>query len=236
MLSIVNISPWDVRELSPPDLPDVMALQALILKKLPEGKKNFILPKSEAEFYQRMTEWGRMVGVFASDGLLIGYANAVFPRKNWPIADMRLEIDELPCSWNDLGVNQSTVVHPAFRGYHLQRLQISLCEELCLRKGRLNLMAEVAAANYPSLSNFMALGYRAVHATLDKNDGARVLQLHKKAGREESCKQKAPILIDPTEAFDVAKELLDKGYVGQTVTRNNRTDQHFLHLVKPAAP
>ncbi len=220
-----------LKQLSPSDLPQIMALQKKVIDHLSPLNKNFIVPKTAEQFHQRMTQWGTMIGHAAQDGTLVSYGGIVFPTKSWPTADMLIKPQTLPCCPTLLSVIQNSVVDPDHRKKGLHGELIATREQLCKTQGRTHAMGEVAAANPASLKGFLKMGYHVTHASIDPDDGCLLLFVHKALdAAPSSLKPLTTLSLDPVKAFTTAKELFNKGHRGHALSRTDDKNGYVLHF------
>lgn len=219
-----------IEPLSPQHLPDLLRLQDVIINALPADQKNVILVKTPEQMTARMTDLGKTFGVFADTPQqkkhLIAYAVLALPSETWPVADMVLPPDKLPCAPTALGVLQSSSVHPAFRGHHLHLSLIEARMEVCAQLGRTDIMSEIAVVNTRSLVGLMKEGMQIITTAVDPDDGCKLVYVHKKlSGLGTALPQPVPpprtrVILNPTTEAGFARtaQLLAQGFTGTSIT------------------
>lgn len=228
---------YHIKTLTVADLPNVLAMQEVIIASLPENEKNFIIAKSAEKIEARITQLGEMMGVFAETGTsekLVAYNGVVFPNQAWPVGDMVLQPQALPCAPQQLAVVQSCSVHPEHRGKHLHKLLIAAQEEVCFKQGKTHFMAEVAAMNIASLKGFLDRKYHVVHAGFDPDDGCKLLYTYKAPKSPLALFHNAKIIfVNPMNEFETMQGHLADGYRGMQVSSNRSRHDYTLHLATP---
>jgi len=230
---------YTIKMLTPVHLPDLLALQDIIVSALPEDGKDFISVKSAQKLEERMTTLGIMHGAFTQTNgaeKLVAYGGVVFPTASWPTADLALEHGKTVSYHHDeLAVIQSCAVHPEHRGKGLHKHLIAAKEEVCLQKGRIHIMSEVAAANPASLKGFLAHGYKVVFAGIAPGDQCPLLFVHKDISNGSARQQHAAdsFSIDPVDFFALTKEHLERGCKGIGMHRNGGAKGYVLNLSTP---
>ncbi len=212
---------YTLRLLETSDVPEVIELQQIVIDRLPDDQKYDISHKTAEEFGLRMTDWGKMVGVFKRDGQqLVAYGTLALPNKQWPIGDLCCSQAVSPCKPELLAVFQNNAVHPDFRGKGLQNWMLKAKADLCPALGRRHILAQIMAYNAPSLKNYLSIGFLIVHANVTPLRKCRMviahLDLHVPAFVQDETDS---LLIDPVANFDELMGLLDRGYRGVALQR-----------------
>lgn len=213
------------------NLAAIVKLQATVFDNLRPEQKNFIIPKSMDQFYDRMTSLGKMFGIFnkkESGKKLIAYSTLALPNELWPVADMLIKVSDLPCKPTSLSVIQNSVVHPHYRDNGIHTKLVAAQLELCAKIGRDNAMAEVAVSNPASLKGFLKMSFSVVCASVDPDDGCQLFFLHRKNLTPQS--QGSTIWINPVKDFAKTKKLLASGLMGTSIKRSNDQGGYYLAL------
>jgi len=221
---------YTIKPLSFTNLPDIMLLQQHILEALPPAHKNFILPKTPAQFVVRMHNKGQMLGAFVGHKL-IAYGGVAYAEPSWPTADMVLNPEALPCAPEELAIIQSSAVHPFFRKQGVHHQLLLAREELCLNHAKTHLMAEVAANNVSSLKSMMATNFIVDQAGIDQKDQCPLLFLHKELNGAAAPLAAHPSLsISLKGAHAKLMALLSSGYKGKSLLFFPNTASPALQL------
>jgi len=230
---------YRTRVLAECDLPEIMALQEIAIEYLSPSQRNALVPKSREQFSERMSKLGLILGMYNEEGYLkntlAAYGTLALPCSEWPVADMVIHRNSIPCSACHLAVIQNNVVHPAHREQGISGALISARLEICKRINRQHVMAEVSASNPASLKGFLKLGFQVVSSGVDPDDGCFLLFVHKKVGEHKSLPAKDTLSIDPVCCFNEMQNLLCQGYRGVSIQRAAGTaGGYLLDLAAPA--
>ncbi|HAX91047.1 MAG TPA: hypothetical protein DCY07_02415 [Rhodospirillaceae bacterium] len=223
----------EILPLSAPHLSDVLHLQKIVVDALEPERKNVMIPKNREQFHVRMTDWGRMCGIFAEhEGRrdLIAYGILAMPNDSWPVADMILSPKNLPCNPNALGVLQNAVVHPCYRNHGVHPQLVAARIEICFKLNRQHIMSEIAVSNPASLKGLLKLGFNVISADTDPSDGCRLFFVHREAASVQPACSESTIWINPEKEYERTSQLLAHGYKGTSIMRSGKTNGYLLAL------
>lgn len=137
-------------------LNQIIALQEEVINTI--ENKTFFLKTENSEFRKIITNKENIcLGCFNESSELIAYGIFIKPTllKNYGL-DINLEKDLLPL----VGHIDSTIVHPNYRGNHLQKHLITALEEAVDKNKFSILCCTVHPENKASLKTFLKLGYK----------------------------------------------------------------------------
>ena len=193
-------------------LPAVMKLQTTIIENLAPGQKNFILPKTAAEFSGFLTkDKGLMVGVIA-EGRLIAQGLLYWPTDTGPGSGMT-DCPNWPGSVAKSAVIMGMLVDPQERGNNLQQILQQVRVDLAKRYNRQEILGETSAANAFSLINAMQAGAYVVSAGRDPEDDCQLLNFRFSHMHQPQLTQKPPTTLSLATQFNQISRALATGKV-----------------------
>ena len=194
-----------VRELTLDSLDDILRIQSIVLETLEKGE--FLSPLSKEEFRDSISK-NLMVGAFVEDEL-IGFRALALP-----------EIDEEHLGY-DIGLQEAqlgmvvyqeiTNVHPAYRGYGLQKELGKIVMDRLEHSAYTHVCATVAPFNIASLKD--KLSQQMIIGALKKKYGNMLRYVFYKKLHEEREKGSEELLIDMADTVK-QRQLLSEGWIG----------------------
>lgn len=206
-----------IRKVGPETVARIVELEDLVVAGL-ESDETFV-PDGRKEILEDLARGAVIYGVFLGDDL-VAYRYISFPKRSEANygRDIGLEGPEL-----DKVVNfTTTVVHPDWRGWHLQRRTMQ--QALSELKGTdyRHLLATISPLNYYSLKNMIRTGFaimrikRKYGKIADELDGKMRYILYRNIDSEVVRRYRKTITVNNTE-IDLQKNLIRNGYVGYDV-------------------
>lgn len=199
------------RSLGPEDFAAWLALRDVVITNLADAD-HYVRESDEALFYALHSQpQGHCIGAFAGESL-VAYAMLRVPTQ--PDEDNLAQIGQLPPQlWQQAAHLASCMVHPNWRGDHLQVLLLRTRMALALALGRPLCLAMVSLRNRASRRNLMRQGLGVVWTGWI--DG---LQRHIMAVQLESSWQmlqpQEPFITVASDDFLQMQQLTQRGYVG----------------------
>ncbi len=186
--------------------------------------KNILFMDSYEEMLDDMKSGAKIIGVFNEANDLIAYRYISFPG----LRSKSLAYDiELPRSQMDKVVHlETTVVHPDYRGNALQSLTLQHAAAEVKALGYRHLLCTVSPQNMFSLYNIMKNGLKIKalkrkYKSPDNPDGLWRFILHKDMAIK-SYERPIDSFMSKLENLDEQKHLIDMGYIGFNIFRENR--------------
>ena len=213
---------YSMRFISIEELSGVVALENYVFDNLPN--KNVLFKDSFDEMHEDMAAGAKILGVFNEAGDLIAYRYISFPG----ISRKNLAYDiSLPKSQMDKVVHlETTVVHPDYRGNALQSITLQHAASMVGNMGYRHLLCTVSPQNLFSLYNIMKNGLkikalRKKYHSSENPEGLWRFILHRDMA---IARYEKPIdsYILKLEDLDEQKNLIDRGYIGFNIFRENR--------------
>lgn len=210
--------PYTCQLLDETHLPAVMKLQTTVIEGLASSQRNFILPKTAAEFSGFLTkEKGLMVGVIM-EGRLIAQGLLYWPTDTGPGSGMT-DCPNWPGSAAKSAVIMGMLVDPQERGNNLQQILQQVRVNLAKRYNRQEILGETSAANAFSLVNAIQAGAYVVSAGRDPEDGCQLLNFRFSHTHQPQLTQKpATTLSLATQFNQISRALATGKVVGVGVT------------------
>ena len=218
-------------------LPAVMQLQSDVIADLGEEHKNYIVPKSEAQFQAFLSRKdGVMLGVVA-DGKLLAQGLLYWPKNTG--ADSGLaDFNAWPGALNTTAVLLGTLVHPSARGNNLQLLVHQVRIQLAQQQGRTGILGETSAENVFSWPNALRAGAYIVSTGVDPDDGCKLFNYRFSQDKMPVLTQEAPQALSPVTQFNTISQMLNSGQavgVGITADKSILVQTHQGWTTKPGA-
>ena len=190
------------------DLPQIMALQSVIVRYLPCS--SLLEPFSSEFMSEHLGKRGFVLGVL-SDGKLVGFRNVYFPiveDAEWNLGrDIGLAEDQL----DKVANLQMVCVHPDYRGNGLalkmNRLALSILRE---RNRHEHICATVSPLNIWNLGILLASGFHI--RWLKMKYGGKLRYIVYQRLKSPVRFHDAPVVKVALNALDTQKQLLDAGY------------------------
>lgn len=203
-------------------LDDVMKLQDLIYSKLQD--KELFATDTKADYMKNLAQGGFVLGVYVREEL-ISYRYVSFPGLNDHNLglDLGMDAEALLHSAN----LETTVVHPDYRGNRLQKITMDHAIEMVKEKGYYHLFSTVSPKNIFSLANVMSadLKVKALKKKYgqraDNSDGKWRFILHRDL-TQDVCAEYGKIVSLSLNDLKSQVTILNGGYVGHTVSRNDQ--------------
>ncbi|MER2261509.1 MAG: GNAT family N-acetyltransferase [Psychrobacillus sp.] len=143
---------YPARELTTDNMEQILTLQSIVLQHL--ENKEFLQPLTKEEFEDSLKH-RLMVGVFAGEELIAFRTLAIPVMDDHHLGyDIGLSEEQL----GDVVYQEITNVHPAYRGYGLQRKLADLVMELLQNSPYTYICATVAPFNFASLKDKLSQG------------------------------------------------------------------------------
>lgn len=211
------MKPMHIKELN-----RVVELQKYVYNNLPD--KNVLFMDSYEEMFDDMKSGAKIIGVFNEANNLIAYRYISFPGLD--SKSLAYDID-LPKSQMAKVVHlETTVVHPEYRGNALQSITLQYAAEEVETLGYRHLLCTVSPQNMFSLYNIMKNGLKIKalkrkYSSSENPNGLWRFILHKDMAIE-SYNKPISSYMSGLENFDEQKGLIDRGYIGFNIFRENR--------------
>ena len=171
-----------------------------------------------------MKSGAKIIGVFNETDNLIAYRYISFPGSD--NKSLAYDID-LPKNQMDKVVHlETTVVHPEYRGNALQSITLQYAAAEVKALGYRHLLCTVSPQNMFSLYNIMKNGLKIKalkrkYSSSENPDGLWRFILHKDMAIE-SYNKPISSYMSGLENLDEQKGLIDRGYIGFNIFRENR--------------
>lgn len=223
--TIVKEVAYEMRMLEKSDIENMVELQNLVAAGL-KNPQTFVVDSKEFILTQVLDDgMGRAIGVFA-EGRLVAFRTITFSGNDEYHLGRELNIpeDEL-----DYVVHlEATVVHPEFRGNRLQAKMMTHTFDIIDKLGYYHVCCTIHPFNYPSLKNVMdsGLAIEALDRRVGSYEGKWRFLLHRDMRQNDAQQYKNCIEIE-NGRIRQQQELLDKGYVGFLLIRDNYAKEEF---------
>lgn len=204
-------------------LREVIELQQHVYDKLPN--KDVLYMDSYYEMLEDMEAGAKIIGVQNEKNRIIAYRYIAFPGKTKRNLgyDINLSDDEM-----DKVVHlETTVVDPLYRGNNLQSLTLEAAKKMVKRDGYEHFLCTVSPQNFYSLYNIMKNGLM-IKALKKKygssetgDEGLWRFILHSDI-KKQSILNPIDLVISKWANLDMQKDLIDMGYVGYELNKDNR--------------
>lgn len=203
---------FEMRFLEKRDLPQIMALQDIILHRL--SRKDLLEAFSDAFMASHIGARGFIIGIFVY-GDLVAFRNVYFPEVNDREWNLGYDIGlEAPVDLEKVVNLQMICVHPNFRGYSLGLRLNAHAIETIQRLGRhTHLCATVSPYNYWNIRILLAGGL-VIRALKEKYNGKLRYIVHRNLTRPFDVFQSNDRVTVRLTDIEPQKELLRRGYVG----------------------
>jgi RimJ/RimL family protein N-acetyltransferase len=208
MLSKSNV-PYQICLAHEDDIQNILELQARVYQDLPEAKKNFIVPKTEA-FFQDHLHQGNPIMMVVVRGQCIAQSIIRAPSAADPhigMTDME-ELKQYPKE--SITILQGVVCDPAYRGNGLMEQMVGQWLNWAQENDRPYALAEIEVRNHHSWSVFMKQGMWLVGLGRDENDGANFYNAFQNL-EEETGKVKYRVMTKLGAHFASAVDASDDG-------------------------
>lgn len=223
--TIVKNVAYEMCLLEKSDIENMIELQNIVAENL-ENPQTFVVDSKEFILTQVLDDsMGRAIGVFA-EGRLVAFRTMTFSGNDEYHLGRELNIQE---SELDHVVHlEATVVHPEFRGNRLQAKMMKHTYDIIDELGYYHVCCTIHPFNYPSLKNVMDSGLTI--KALDRREGSyegkwRFL-LHRDIRLDAAPQYKNFIEVE-NGRIQEQQELLDKGFVGFLLIRDNYNKDEF---------
>ncbi len=199
--------------LSAQNIDQILALKDIAFDNLGAGEKTYLADNKDRDFFESHFAVGNEVLGIVHDGHLIAQAIIVNPTPANPETGLAIEVD---APIDSIAVLQGAIVHPDYRGNHLQGVLVDERIAMAERNGRTEIFSEVALNNSFSWFVLMKKGLHIESTGISPHTGAEVYvmrgkppALHLTFNGSAEDKRQCPQL-------DIAqqKDLLAAGYKG----------------------
>lgn len=146
---------WKLQRVTPAEFGSCMALQEEVLAGIEDNEEKNIFQPLTREEMSRAIEQGDAIGLYEEHRLIAQMNLLMHPTEEENIT-LDLEKDG---KYEGAVVLDWILVHPEKRGQGIQRLLLSVAEEICKEQGRPGICAVTSPLNTHSLQNFLAQGY-----------------------------------------------------------------------------
>ena len=204
-------------------LREVIELQQRVYDKLPN--KDVLYMDSYYEMLEDMEAGAKVIGVQNEENRIIAYRYIAFPgndKRNLGY-DINLAEEEM----HKVVHLETTVVDPVYRGNNLQSLTLETAKEMVKKDGYEHLLCTVSPYNFYSLYNIMKNGLK-IKALKKKygsneigDEGLWRFVLHNDI-KKQSILNPIDTVISKWANLDMQKELIDRGYIGYELYKDNR--------------
>ena len=201
---------YPARELTTDNMEQILGLQSIVLEHL--ENKEFLQPLTKEEFEDSLKH-RLMVGVFADEELIAFRTLAIPVMDEHHLGyDIGLSEDQL----GDVVYQEITNVHPAYRGYGLQRKLADLVMELLQNSSYTYICATVAPFNFASLKDKLSQGM-VIKALKYKYDNMlRYIFCKRLDGSEFTVFSEKRVHIKMSD-IEEQQKLLGAGWIGTTI-------------------
>ena len=203
---------FEMRYLKKSDLPQIMALQDIILSRL---SRNDLLEAFSREFMEsHIGANGFIIGTFVQNEL-IAFRNVYFPDvkdREWNLGfDIGLEVPE---DLEQVANLQMICVHPQFRGNSLGRQMNSHAIEIIRRLRRYShLCATVSPFNYWNINILLKSGFTIRELKTKYNGKLRYVVYQNLTRTVEYLRKNEQVSVRLTDV-ERQKELIHRGFIG----------------------
>jgi ribosomal protein S18 acetylase RimI-like enzyme len=204
-------------------LREVIELQQHVYDKLPN--KDVLYMDSYYEMLEDMDAGAKIIGVQNEKNRIIAYRYIAFPGKTK--RNLGYDINLFEEEMNKVVHLETTVVDPNYRGNNLQSLTLEAAKKIVLADGYEHFLCTVSPHNFYSLYNIMKSGLM-IKALKKKygsaeagDDGLWRFILHSDI-KKQSILNPVDLVISKWANLDKQKELIDQGYIGSELCKDNR--------------
>ena len=223
---------YEARLVSYEALPEMVDLIQRVYDQLPNKEVLFV--DSYDDMKEDLDKGAKVMAIYAGDKTMVAYRYVSFPgleERNLGY-DLGLGVESL----KKMCQLETTVVDPPYRGNNLQYMTLSLMKPIVEAEGYTHLACTISPYNYFSVNNIMRHSLKIKdlkrkYGTLpDGSDGIWRYILH--GTMEENSKMVEKHMINvPMANIPEQKELLEKGYIGHKLNRDQTID--YVHFTPP---
>lgn len=227
--SKIVLEPYLMKPIGIKELPEIQHLQLQVYDHLPN--KSVLVTDSYESMKLDLETGGMVIGVYNGSGRLVAYRFVTFPKGEHNLGkDLALSQPAL----KKVAHLETTVVHPDYRGNHLQSETLGVALPMIQAQGYQHVLCTVSPMNPYSLYNVMAHGLKIKalkrkYATEEQKDGLWRFILHRDLTEVKGIQVDQWLHIGLTE-FERQGNLIRNGFQGVTLT----PDRNTLHYVKYA--
>lgn len=149
---------WRIQRVTTSEFASCMALQEEVIAGIEENEEKNIFQPLTREEMSRAIEQGDAIGLYEENHLIAQMNLLVNPTEEENIT-LDLEKDG---KYEGAVVLDWILVRPEKRGQGIQRMLLSVAEEICKEQGKSGICAVTSPLNTHSLHNFLAQGYELV--------------------------------------------------------------------------
>ncbi len=199
------------RLLRPDEIDAFLGLQQTVLDTLEPKDRGFFLPKTERDLTRYLAGAGLIIGVFSGGELI---AQSVLSLPLTPDSEAELRILRPGLDPRAIGVFKSSMVHPRYRGFQLQRAMLQTRITFLKWAGRNHALSEIAVRNTASLKGFLESNFKVVAIREDPSDGTPLYYVHLPLGRERYDERLESISCHRVNDLAFQRELLERSFIG----------------------
>lgn len=199
------------RSLGVTDFADWQGLRDLVISNLCDAD-HYVRESDEQSFYvQHSQPHGHCIGAFAGENL-VAYAMLRVPTR--PDEDNLAKLSQLPPTfWNQAAHLASCMVHPRWRGDHLQVLLLRTRMALALAWGRPLCLAMVSLRNRASRRNLIRQGMQVIWTGWIDGLQRHIMAVNLESACYLPAHNESAITV-PDDDFNQMVRLTQLGYVG----------------------
>lgn len=228
-----RMEPYYIKLIGKESLMEVENLQQSVYRAL--KRKEILVTDSIETMSDDLNRGGMILGVYNGSGSLVAYRFVSYP----DLIDTNLgrDIKLKQESLNRVAHLETTVVHPDYRGNGLQSETLALALPIIESQGFEHVLCTVSPFNPHSLYNVMYNGLKIKALKLkypseEHPSGMWRFILHKDL-TAKSPKKVLDWLNVSMSSFELQEELIEKGFVGNWVIRDQKILQYIRFQSEP---
>ncbi len=222
-----RMEPYYIKQIGMASLMEVENLQQQVYHQL--NRKEVLVTDSLETMMEDLSHGGMILGVYNGSGRLIAYRFISYPNNLGSNLGNDIRLDQQGLA--QVAHLETTVVHPDYRGNGLQSETLALALGMIEKEGYRHVMCTVSPFNPHSLYNVMYNGLKIKalklkYPTKENPNGIWRFILHK------DLQAKSPLRVMDwlnvsMNALSVQETLIDKGFVGNWVIRDQKILQYI---------
>jgi len=211
-------SAYQIAKLSRTHLGAITALHETVYAELPEDKKSFLMSRDTGAFERHLTQGNIILGCLHA-GRLIAQGLMTLPDDQHK-SELMIDMQQPPAP-ESAAVLGSMIVHPDYRGNHLQDAMLAARTALAYTMDRADIISSADIGNMPSWKNLLkkglkinTIGYRKDGTSRYIFHGRTEVLLNKNRRTPYNGTGRTRAIECPYSAIDTQKVLLCQGYQG----------------------
>lgn len=224
------LEPYLMKPIGLAEISEIQRLQQDVYDQLPN--KSVLVTDSYESMTQDLQSGGMVIGVYNGNGKLIAYRFITFPKGDTHNLGVDLKLSAPALS--RVAHLETTVVHPEYRGNHLQSETLGVALPMIEQQGFQHVLCTVSPMNPYSLYNVMSHGLKIKalkrkYVTEEQKDGLWRFILHRDLQEKRGIQIDQWLNVGLTE-FERQSNLISNGFQGVSLTQ----ERSALHYVKYA--